>query len=298
MLVVGGLGPLGFIDNFIPIIAQDLGLWQFHFVRSTMTFALLALIFAALSKRFVILDTPFVILRSFMFASAMMLYFGSLAFLPIAQVGAGLFSSPIFVLIFTVAYMRMRIGWVRICAVALGFAGAVLLLRPNAEEFELLSVLPLCAGAFYAIASMVTRHRLADEEPLVLLSCFFAALWVFGVMGVVYFWALGVPTNPAENGFFGTGWQAMDSGALWLVFAQAVVSIVGVFMLTRAYQLAEPARVAVFEYSFLLWAGVFAYLLWGQLPDFVGFIGISLIVLAGMIIIWRSQNDLAPAQTT
>ena len=96
--------------------------------------------------------------------------------------------------------------------------------------------------------------------------------------------------GPLAPAFFGTGWQPMTARAMWWILAQAVFSLIGVGLITRAYQLAEASFVAVFEYSFLISAGVWAYVLWGDLPDAIALIGIGCVIAAGVVIILRSSG--------
>lgn len=284
---------LGFIDNFVARMAEDIGVWQFHGVRSAVVLSFL--IPLAIWMGWKVRPTRLwaVAVRSFLTSTAMILYFGSLAALPIAEVAAGLFTSPIWVLVLSWLVLGQRIGPVRILAVAIGFTGVLLILRPDAAGMTFASVVPLGAGLFWACGALATRTICADEGASALLVGFFAGLGVWGALGLGYFALTGIETEPLRDGFFGTGWQPFTSFALTIVLTQAVFGMVGVGMLTRAYQLTEASHVAVFEYAFLVSAGFWAYILYTQVPDPMALIGIALITVAGLLIVWRSAPALA-----
>lgn len=288
LFAMGGMGLLGFVDNFVPRMAEDLGVWQFHSVRSAMVLA--GLIPLALYMGWSVRPKRVwaIGLRSLFTSTAMILYFGALASLPIAEVAAGLFTSPIWVLLLSWGVLGHRIGLVRILAVAIGFGGVLMILRPDAAGMSWFSVIPLVAGLFWACGAMATRTICKDEGAAALLVGFFLGLGLWGVAGLGYFAAAGAETDPIRDGFFGTGWQCFTNTGFIIVLAQAGISVIGVGMLTKAYQLTEASHVAVFEYAFLVSAGFWAYMLFGEIPDPLAVLGIVLIALAGALIVLRS----------
>lgn len=278
---------LPFIDSFVPIIARDIGLWQFQSVRSAMVLALFLPLALVLGWRLRPVSWVAVAGRSFCVALAMILYFGAIASLPVAQAAAGLLTSPIFVLLISWGAFGAPIGWWRVLAVALGFVGVLLMLRPGGgAAMSWINVIPVGAGFLYAMGAVATRQYCADESEATLVAGFFAAIGLCGAVGLLVLW--GVETQPARDGFFGTGWQAWTGPAFWLTVAQAAVSVIGLVALFRAYLLAEASHVAVFEYTFLIAAGLWGYLLWGQVPDALAFVGMACIICAGVVIIKRS----------
>ncbi len=288
LFAMGGMGLLGFIDNFVARMAQDIGVWQFHGVRSAIVLAAFVPLAVWMGWKIRPVRAWAIGLRSFLTSTAMILYFGALASLPIAEVAAGLFTSPIWVLVLSWGLLRHRIGPVRILAVAIGFGGVLMILRPEAAGMSWMSFVPLVAGLFWACGAIATRTICAEEGASALLVGFFAGLGTWGALGLAYFAAMGVETDPLRDGFFGTGWQPFTAVAWAVLLGQAVISLIGVGMLTRAYQLADASHVAVFEYAFLVSAGFWAYVLYAQIPDPMALVGIALIAVAGMLIVLRS----------
>lgn len=290
LCAVAGMCLMGFIDNFVKVIAQDIGLWQFHFVRSVMVLGILVPLAIMIGWPVAPRNAWAVAFRSFFPATAMILYFGAVAALPIAQVGAGLFTAPIFVLIISALFYGADIGKWRVLAVALGFTGVLLLLRPDAGSFSWFSLIPILAGAFYGFGAICTRVYCAEESTLALVVGFFIVLGLWGMAGVIWFEVTGAVTDPVTHGFFGTGWQPWSVQAGFWTVAQGVISLAGIGLITRAYLLADASHVAVFEYAFLISAGFWSYVLWGEVLDATGFVGIALIVAAGTVIILRTRE--------
>ena len=99
LLIILAFVVIGPNDVLIPFISKESSLWQFHFSRSFIVISLILIWIYLSSKKIFIYSLRNVLLRSFFYTSSMLIYFGCLSFLPIAIVGAGMFTSPIFVLL-------------------------------------------------------------------------------------------------------------------------------------------------------------------------------------------------------
>ena len=288
MIIVGSMSLIGLIDNFIPIIAEYTGVWQFHMVRSTI--ACTIVIAFCLIRKQSIMPKRFwpVFMRSIFIASAMILYFGSLALMPVAEAGAALFSSPIFIILFSILLFGTRVGVWRTLAVLVGFAGVLMILKPDPADLSPMTFVPLLAGSLYALSQIFTRHYCYDENTATVLLGFLLVIGLFGLIGTIVLSIVEVPQHWLESaGFFFTGWTGISREFLVWTAVQASGSIIAVAGLIRGYQIAEPTLVAVFEYSFLLFAGFWGWLLWDQFPDMVSILGIICIVVAGCTIVYR-----------
>ncbi len=275
---------IGFVDTFIGEISQTVGLWQFHAMRSAFMMPLLILMpvfgLGVLRPR----RWRRVLARSLVLSTSMMLYFGALGLMPVAQALAGMFTSPIFVLLINVAVMGQRIGIWRSGAVLLGFAGILLVLQPGTAGFGPAMVMPVAAGFFYAVSAIATRSWCDGESAVTLLGANMAML---GVIGLVV--ALGLSVwGGGSTGFLLRGWTWDVGAALPWIVLQAVCSLGAVFLIVRAYQMDIPTNVAVFEYAVMGFGPVFAWLLWGQGLGIWQIAGIALIVVAGLVIALRS----------
>lgn len=295
-LVLGAMALFGLIDNFMRLAAEVGGLWQFHFLRAVIALAVLVPLALVMRARLRPVNTGRVLLRSTLNATAMVIYFGCLGFMPIAQAVAGLFTAPLFVVLFSVLIYGDRIGPRRIFAVVLGFAGIVLALRPEVGALSALSLVPVIAGAFYGLGNLITRRLCAAEGTFTLLGGFFAMMMVFGAIGCLVLWMWPLPVAPGGDGFITRGWVPTKGIFLTMIVVQGVGSLLGVGMSIRAYQLADATMVAVFENTLLVFATVWAVILWSEMPDGPALLGLALITAAGVIIALR-EGPRVPAAT-
>ena len=281
---------IGFTDNFVREIAASGGLWQFHLTRTVMAVALIALALPMTGVRLRLVNARAVLARSALHGAAVMIYFGCLAFLPVAQVAAGLFSAPIFVLLISRYAFGLRIGPFRIIAVGIGFLGIVLVLGPGQQApIGLASVLPVGAGALYALGNIATRQWCGQETAAVLTLGFFLALGALGLAGmaVLAIWPQVVPDGQAGFILRGAVWPTPTF--LGWTFVQAAGSLVAIGAMVRGYQLAEASRVAVFEYMVLPAAAMWSWLIWGEVLGARALAGMVLIFAAGSVIALRSR---------
>ncbi len=296
LLVLGAMALFGLIDNFMRLAAASGGLWQFHFLRAIVALAVLLPLATLLGVSLRPASPRSVALRSVLNASAMVVYFGCLGLLPIAQAVAGLFTAPLFVVVFSVLLFGDRIGARRVFAVLLGFAGIVLALRPASGDLTLLSVLPVLAGAFYGLGNLITRRLCGQEGTLTLLGGFFGMMMLFGALGCALLWLWPLPVVPGAAGFITRGWMPVKGVFAVMIVVQGLGSLLGVGMIIRAYQMADATSVAVLENALLVFATLWAVILWGEWPDAMALLGLALIVAAGVIIARHGDRPVtAPA---
>ena len=288
-LILAGMAVLGLTDNLLAFITATSSLWQFHLIRGSLV-VLAALVLSVLlgspirPKRLVA-----VLARSAFIAGAMIIYFGCLALLPIGVVVAGLFTSPLFVLILTAVFQRRRVGPVRWGAVCLGFVGALLVIRPDPAALDPIAFLPIVAGLLYAIGAVATRAWCEGESTLTLTAFFFGLLALSGALGV----ALLPAGAEGAEGFPIRGWMPLSPDILFWTGAQAIGALIGIGFIFRAYLVGEASYVAVFEYSLLIFASAWGWVLWGQAVPVTGIVGMVFIAGAGIIIARRSEQASA-----
>jgi drug/metabolite transporter (DMT)-like permease len=284
ILMVTGISILGISDNFVPYVSEQVGLGQFHFMRSFI--ALVCILFFARMTNLSLSPVRWwaVFLRTAFLAVSMGLFFSVLSFLPVAVAGAGLFTSPIFVLLFSLIFFGLRPGWRRILAVLIGSTGVFLMLRPDKIDFNFLHFMPVLAGAFYALASITTRRLCADESPLALVTAYFVFLFIGGLIWAIIVSALfdGPFLPEAEFIFRRPVWTTIE---VWLwVALMAIMTVIAAWMSFRAYQIAETSYAVIYEYSYLITGGFVGFVLWKAGFNLSSFAGMVLIILSGVII--------------
>jgi drug/metabolite transporter (DMT)-like permease len=280
---------IGFIDNYVRGIAEDIGLWQFQAMRSALAVAVFGLAAFPLALRLRPVNLGAVVARSVVHSGAMLMYFGSLAFLSVAQAAAGLFTAPIFVLILSRLVYGHHLGPVRILAALVGFAGVLLVLSPGGDDLSLALILPLGAGALYGLGNLATREWCPGESAATLTLWYMAVIGLVGALGTVALWLLAPVAAPGADGFLMRGpvWPA--NATLFWTAVQAVGSVIGVGLMVRAYQLAEASRVSVFEYVILPLSAGWSWLIWGQTITLLSAFGMALIFAAGAMIAARGR---------
>jgi drug/metabolite transporter (DMT)-like permease len=287
---------IGFTDNYVVVIAQNAGLWQFHLTRSVMVAGMLALVALIWSVRIRPRRWKGVIARSAIHGLAMVIYFGALGYLDVALVAAGLFTAPIWVLIINRVSYGRAISPLQGLAVGLGFCGVLLVLGPSAlSGASLPAVLPVIAGAMYAMGNIATREWCEGESAVTIVAGFFGALGVIGLTGMLVLGALGteVPTGSEYFLFRGPVWP--DQTFWFWTFVQAAGSLLGVGLMIRAYQITEAARASVMEYLILPASAFWTYAIWDKGLGWTEAAGMVLIAAAGITVALVGASKAEPA---
>lgn len=290
-MIVTAMAMMGLVDNFVVVIADTTGLWQFQVIRSSMALALLTGLARWKGWRLRPHRWRPVIARSFVLSCGLMIYFSALALLPISEAVAGLFTAPLFILLLSVAAYGQRVGAIRLGAVGLGFLGVLMVLRPDAEGIGWLTLLPIASGFFYALAQLATREWCGGEAAVTLLYGFFAAMGLWGLAGLGWLALFPQPVPDGAAGFALRLWGDMSAAAWGWTVAQAVFSLVAVGLIIRAYQLKEASFVAVYEYALLLFAILWGFVLLGDRIGWVALVGIAAIILSGAVIAVRGNDQ-------
>ncbi|KIC17708.1 DMT family transporter [Leisingera sp. ANG-Vp] len=280
---------IGMTDNAVPAMAEKIGLGQFYILRTVVALPLLWLMARSGLGGMAPGRVWPVTLRALLLAVSMVFYFSAVALMPIAQALAGLFTSPIIIVLISVLFLRMRIGFVRIAAVVAGFAGVLLVLQPDPADFDWLILLPVAGGLFYALGSIATGRMCQGESTVAMLFVYLLVQAFLGGLALagLEFWPQPVPEG--SEGFITRGW-VWPLWEIWhLVLLQGFAAVAGVFLITKAYQLGEASFVSVFEYSVMIVGPGFAWIVFGQALDFWQVLGIALIIAAGSTIALRSK---------
>ena len=282
-LVMAAMAIMGGVDALVPRIAEQSGLFQFHLLRAAMVLPMIGILAWKMRISLLPRSNGAVFARSCAVGLSMMIYFGALAVFPVSEVVAGLFTAPIFVLLLTWALPGERVGPGAFVGIALGFVGLLIVLQPGAADRSPWVVVPVAAGAAYAVGALLTRRVCAQEHVLTLVFWFFGLMFVSSAVGLVLLEV--VPGLSAET-FALRPWNPAPEPVFYLYCTlQAVGSLAGVGLLTQAYKVGSTPVVAGFEYSFMIFAAVWAWLLLGQIPAPHALAGMALILVSGIVIL-------------
>ena len=298
VMILMAMALMGLVDNFVVVIAETTGLWQFQVIRSAMALALLVCLAGWRGLALRPVRWRPVVARSAVLSCALILYFAALALVPISEAIAGLFTAPLFIVALQALAFGERVGALRAGAVGLGFIGVLLVLRPDTGSIGWSSLLPVVSGLFYAMAQIATRRWCGSEGAHTLLFGFFAAMGIWGLIGLGGLLVFPQTAPAGPDGFALRLWGAMSRDAWVWTFAQAVFSLVAVGLIIRAYQAGEASALAVYEYALLVFAVFWGWLLLGQSIDPAARAGIALILISGAVIALRDRSAIparAPA---
>ena len=217
-------------------------------------------------------------------------YFLGLAALPIADAAAIGFVAPLLLTMLSVIVLREKVGWHRWGAVVVGLIGVVVMLRPEGQ-FHWAAVLVLISALCYASTQTMTRY-LRDTESAVTINFYtqVAFLVTSAVMG--FFVGDGhLSGSPdASLAFLFRPW-ILPPVADWIYFLGTGLAVaIGGMLMAQAYRMNEAALVAPFEYTSMPLAILWGVVFFGTFPDAQGWVGIVLIIGAGLYTLYRETR--------
>lgn len=223
---------------------------------------------------------------------AYLTYYLALAALPLATVVAIFFASPLFITILSVLVLRESVGWHRWLAVAAGFAGVVILVRPGGNLFDWAAVLPVTAALFYAWGMIVTRkHGGTETAPAMALYGNFVFLALALALAAIFGGGQFASEHHKSVAFLLRGWVWPTPFDMGLMLACGPIAAAGLTLLAQGYRIAASNVVTPFEYTAMIWGVIFGWLIWGDLPDRAGWLGIAIIMGAGLYVLWREGRN-------
>ena len=203
----------------------------------------------------------------------MAMNFGAATLLPLAVATTLNYSSAIFAVVLSALVLREPTGVWRWSTVAMGFVGVVLIAQPWGKELPLLgAAIALGAALMIALISVQLRDLGRTEDPFTI---------------VFYFSLFSVPVLALAMPFVG---QAHDPGEWLLLLACGVVGLLGQVLLTAALRYGTVANVIVMDYSGLVWATLFGWLVFDNLPPSSTWLGAPMVIGAGLLIAWRERQ--------
>ena len=212
------------------------------------------------------------VFRSVLVLLATVSMFFAVREMPLADAVSLSFSAPLFAVGLSVLILRERVGLRRWGAVAVGFVGMLIIIRPGAGTLQWAALLPIAMAMFYAIYQIVTRMIRGAADPLNAL--FYTALVgaVASSFVVPFFWrtpGLIEGLMLVGTGFFGG---------------------LGHYAVILAYERAEVSVVAPFAYTELIWATILGFMVFGDIPDLWTFLGAGVIVASGLYVLYRERR--------
>ena len=198
------------------------------------------------------------------------LFYAAVVYLPLADVFTFYMAGPIYVAALSHLLLGEKVGWRRWLAILIGFGGVVIALRPSTASLSLSSLFALVGSVSFAMTIILSRLLRGTSD---------AALVTWQTLGAL---AVGAALSI-------TTWRsptALDFSAMLLL---GIVSCLAHLMITRALKMAPAATLAPLHYTLLLWAVIFGWFFFNDVPDRQILVGSAIIVLAGLFIFHRQK---------
>ena len=273
MLVAGFL--FATMGVFVKLGAAQFGSAELAFYRSVVTFVTML---GVVRMRKGSLRTPYFgmhVVRSAVGAISLMAYFHAIAELPLATAQTLNYTSPIFLAIASVAFLRERFSGELLGAILLGFVGVALLLRPTFESGkEAAALIGLASGVLAAWAYLSVRTLGLLGEPD------WRVVFWFGLVAS----AMCAGWQAATSSFHPVRWDN-----LWILAGMGICGTAAQLAMTRAYRTGDPLAVGALSYSTLVFGAVATMLVWKQRLAPLEWFGMAVIVASG-ILAMRSER--------
>ena len=210
--------------------------------------------------------------RALLGMTGMFFTFGAPILLPLAVSTTLGFTTPVFAVILSALLLKEQVGPVRWLAVALGFAGVVIIAQPGHASIPALgAAVGLGAGFMVALISIQVRDQGRTEESLSIV------FWFAAISAPIL--ALGLPIYASQH----SAWQ------WFLLLGGGVLGLVGQLLLTASLRYGQVASVIVMDYSALVWATLYGWAIWDEFPPSSTWFGAPAIIAAGAVIAWREH---------
>jgi len=278
-------------DALIKQSSIDFTLWQIFIVRSGIAIPfLISFVRIRTCATPIKPENPFwTTLRSLILVFMWLIYYISLSHVALAIAAAAFYTLPIFITLFAALFLGDQVGTRGWTAVLLGFVGVLLILQPQADDFNSYGLLPIGSAICYALAMILTRSKCRNEKPLVLslwLNLSFIGAGLVAML-VIRLWQPSADTM-ALNPFLLGDWTPMWNDEWRIMALLAITIIIGSTFAALAYQSGPSAMIASFDFSYVAFATILGFVFFDELPDLVTVSGILLIVGSGILAV-RNQ---------
>lgn len=220
-------------------------------------------------------------IRGLIITVSMISFVTTLKYMAVADAIAIFFVEPIMVTILGGIFLKETIGWRRYTACGVGFLGAMLIIQPSFQEVGYIALLPVLSALCIAIFVLMTRVLSHREDP-------WAMQLQMGIWGLLFCAILLFIGDGSGSDLFD---PVMPEGSAWFYVAGvgAMAAIAGIFGV-YAYRAAPASTLAPLQYFEIVSATIFAWLVFGDFPNAVKWLGIAIIMASGLYILWRERR--------
>jgi drug/metabolite transporter (DMT)-like permease len=271
-LMLAAVSMFSFGDALGKFIVATYSVGQLMLLRASSSLTLLAPSVWRHRAQFRQIERPWLqFLRVLLSTLEIAAFFLAAAYLPLADVVTYYQATPIFVTALSAVLLREHVGWRRWSAILIGFCGVVIALQPSAQSVSWPAIIALAGSMAFAATLLITR-LLRTTPDIVLSTAQFAGTLVFGIVVAPFGW---ITPTPASLGFF---------------IASGAISVAALFCVNRSLKLAPASTVVPYQYSMILWAVMFGYVVFGDVPSRATIAGAAMIIGAGLYIFLRERE--------
>ncbi|HXV25535.1 MAG TPA: DMT family transporter [Alphaproteobacteria bacterium] len=206
------------------------------------------------------------LIRSICNLGAMLLFYYAIARMALADVVAIAFATPIFTTLFSVLLLKERVTSRRWAAVAVGFAGVLVMVQPGGGVWGLGAVLALASAVLFALTVISSRQLSLTESSHTIL--FYYSIVCLAATGAALPWQ----------------WRTPEPEDLWLFLLVGVMGSLGQFFMNQAFRFGEASMLAPLDYTALIWAAAMGYIFWAEVPSTAVLAGAALVLVSTLLV--------------
>ena len=259
---------------FLKLAQNDINVFTAGFLRFFFGFLIIAPFI--LKSNFNIYKTnnfKFHLIRSIINVPMMILGFAALMYIPLEQIKAIGFLSPILVVILSVLILKERIYVIRILALVIGFVGVLIILRPGIIEINVGAYMVLLSGLLWSTVIIITKFMSKEDSPMTILTYQYSFVSIFTLPLALIYW-----TNPTLISLFYT-------------LLAAIVGTILHLCINNSYRLADLSIIQPVWFTQLIFASLFGFSIFGEIPDGWTWAG-GILVFTSVLIITYRENYL------
>lgn len=212
------------------------------------------------------------LLRGMLAVTSAAAFISGLKYVPLADAVSVTFLAPLLVTIFSALLLKEKVGPKRLIAVAIGFVGTLIVIRPGFGQVHPAVMLVVLAATAFALRQVVSRLLAGSDRTATTVA--YTAIASFAMLSL-------------PLAFF---WQTPETGRqIALLAGMAVTAALGELMVIKALEIAEASVVTPMHYTLIIWATLYGWLLFGHLPDMWTWVGAAIIIATGLYIMNRER---------
>ncbi len=290
--IIAGMTVFSVQDTLVRILSSEVSILLIMFSRSVVGLFIL-LLFLRIIKIPIIFSSQYpllTVIRAMLFMFAFLFYYIGLAYLPYAVTTALFFTTPFFITILSRIFLKEKVGIIRLMTIIFGFLGVVIIANPTIDSFNIFMIFPILCALGYS-ASMIIIKITSDKDS-VYSQTFHVYLATLIFAPLVTYLGSSFEATSGNNEVLNFVFRAwlINSYTQYIMILIIGICVVGGFLLIfNAYRVGKPFVIAPFEYTILLWSIFYGWLIWDESVTLRSWIGITMIVTAGIYLFYRER---------